>query len=172
MGVKAGYIYVLTHPSETDLIKVGMTIRSPEVRLKEHNTQFDKAAGKVVKETGLEWSIKEYFEVEDTYNAENAFFQRPPLTEIPGALGNELIRLDEEFVTWDWVAAGLEAASKVGIRKDTSEPPTPKPKPYRGAKWIESQLDGTGLTPIKGCGNGITKVWFKCTNGHIFKISK
>jgi hypothetical protein len=86
MAVKSGFLYVLTHPSDPYLIKVGMTTRNPEVRLKEHNSQFDKAAGKVVKATGQEWVIKEIFAVEDTYNAESAFFHRSPLTESPYAL--------------------------------------------------------------------------------------
>ena len=171
MAVNTGFIYILTHPSDPYLIKVGMTTRSPQVRLKEHNTQFDKAAGKVVEATGQEWVLKEYFEVEDTYNAESAFFQRSPLTEIPGALGNELLKLDDKYITWEWVKEGLNAAKTIGIRKDTSQPPTPKPKPKKGAQWIEAQLEGSGLKPIKGCGNGITKVAFECQKGHIFKIS-
>ena len=52
--VKSGYLYVLTHPSDPELFKVGVTILRPEVRLAQHNTQLDKAAGKVVKETGRE----------------------------------------------------------------------------------------------------------------------
>jgi len=171
MAVKAGYIYVLTHPSDKYLLKVGMTTRSPHVRLKEHNTQLDKAAGKVVEATGQDWVIKEYFEVEDTYNAESAFFQRSPLTEIPYALGNELLKLDDRHMNWDWVNEGLEAARSIGIRCNTSQPPNPKPKPKRGAQWIETQLEGSGLKPINGCGNGITKVAFECHEGHIFKIS-
>ena len=78
MAAKAGFIYVLIHPSDPNLIKVGMTTRNLETRLKEHNTQFDKAAGKVVEATGQKWVIKEFFPVEDTYNAENAFFHRSP----------------------------------------------------------------------------------------------
>ena len=171
MAVKAGYIYVLTHPSDLNLIKVGMTTRSPQVRLKEHNTQLDKAVGKVVEATGQEWILKEFFAVEDTYNAESAFFQRSPLTEIPYALGNELLKLDEKYITWDWVNEGLEAAKSVGIRSDSSQAPNPKPTPKKGAQWIAAQLDGSGLRPIKGCGNGITKVAFECPKGHIFKIS-
>lgn len=171
MAVKAGYIYILIHPSDKYLIKVGMTTRTPYARLKEHNTQFDKAAGKVVEATGQEWLLKEYFEVVDTYNAESAFFQRSPLTEIPYALGNELLRLDDKHMNWDWVNEGLEAARSIGIRRDPSQPPNPKAKPKKGAKWIAAQLEGSGLTPIKGCGNGITKVSFECPEGHIFKIS-
>ena len=170
MAVKAGFIYVLIHPSDPYLIKVGMTTRNPEVRLKEHNTQFDKVVGMVVEETGQEWVIKEYFAVEDTYNAESAFFHRSPLTEIPYILNDELIKLDDKFITWDWVNQGLEVAKSVGVRKDTSQPPIPKAKPKKGAQWIEAQLKGSGLQPLKGYGNGITKVAFECPKGHVFKL--
>jgi hypothetical protein len=170
MVVKAGFLYVLTHPSDPYLIKVGMTTRNPEVRLKEHNSQFDKAAGKVVEATGQEWVIKEFFAVEDTYNAESAFFHRSPLTEIPYTLSNELIKLDDRFFTWDWVEQGLEVAKTVGIRKDISQAPIPKPKPKKGAQWIEDQLKDSGLRALKGFGNGITKVDFECSKGHLFRL--
>jgi hypothetical protein len=170
MAVKSGFIYVLTHPSDPYLIKVGMTTRNPEVRLKEHNSQFDKAAGKVVKATGQEWVIKAFFAVEDTYNAKSAFFHRSPLTEVPYALSNELLKLDDRFITWDWVDQGLEVAKAVGIRRDTSQAPIPKPKPKKGAQWIEAQLKDSGLRPLKGFGNGITKVSFECCKGHLFRL--
>ena len=170
MAVKAGFIYVLIHPSDPYLIKVGMTTRSPQVRLKEHNTQFDKVAGKVVEATGQDWVIKEFFAVEDTYNAESAFFHRSPLTELPYALGDELIKLDDRYITWDWVNEGLEMAKSVGIRKDPLQPPSPNPKPKKGAQWIEAQLKDSGLRPLKGFGNGITKVAFECPKGHVFKL--
>lgn len=170
MSVSAGFIYVLIHPSDPNLIKVGMTTRNPEVRLKEHNTQFDKAAGRVVEATGQKWVIKEFFAVEDTYNAESSFFHRSPLTEIPYALSDELLKLDDKFITWDWVNQGLEAAKSVGIRRDASQAPIPKPKPKKGAQWIEDQLKDSGLRPLKGFGNGITKVAFECPNRHVFKL--
>lgn len=171
MVVKAGFIYVLIHPSDPNLIKVGMTTRSPQVRLKEHNTQFDKVAGKVVEATGQEWIIKEFFAVEDTYNAESAFFHRSPLTEIPYILSDELLKLDDRYITWGWVNEGLEVAKSVGIRRDTSQAPIPKPKPKKGAEWIEAQLKDSGLRPLNGFGNGITKVAIECPKGHVFKIS-
>ncbi len=171
MAVKPGFIYVLVHPSDQHLIKVGMTTRSPQVRLREHNSLFDKAAGRVVKATGQEWVLKESFEVEDTYYAESAFFHRSPLTEIPYALSDEFIRLDGRFLTWDWVNEGLELAKTVGIRANTSEPPIPMPSPQKGARWIESKLKDSGLVPVKGFGNGITKVAFRCPYGHEFMIS-
>lgn len=171
MVVKPGFIYVLTHPSDPNLIKVGMSTRSPQIRLKEHNSQFEKAAGKVVEATGKEWIIKEYFAVEDTYNAESTFFHRSPLTEMPYALSDELLKLDDRCINWNWINEGLELARSVGIRRDTSQAPIPKPKPKKGAQWIEAQLKDSGLKPIKGYGNGITKIAFECPNGHIFKIS-
>ena len=171
MAVKSGFIYVLTHPSDAYLIKVGMTTRNPNVRLREHNTQFDKVVGKVVEATGQEWILKEFCAVEDTYNAESAFFHRSPLTELPYMLGNELVILDDGEMNWDWVNEGLAIAKAVGVRKDTSQPPVPKPKPKRGAKWIEAALRDSGLMPLKGYGNGITKVSFKCSQSHIFRIA-
>lgn len=170
MTVKAGFIYVRIHPSDPNLIKVGMTTRNSEDRLREHNAQFDKAAGKVVEATGQEWVIKEFFAVEDTYNAESAFFHRSPLTEIPYALSDELLKLHDGFITWDWVNQGLEVAKSVGIRKDTSQAPIPKSNPNKGAHWIEVPLIDAGLRSLKGFGNGITKVAFECPNGHVFKL--
>ena len=171
MAVTSGFIYVLTHPSDPYLIKVGMTTRSPNVRLREYNTQFDKVAGKVVEATGQEWILKEFYAVEDTYNAESAFFHRSPLTELPYMLGDELVILDDGEMNWNWVNEGLEIAKAVGVRKDTSQPPIPKPKPKRGAKWIEAALRDSDLMPLKGYGNGMTKVSFKCSQNHIFRIS-
>ena len=148
-----------------------MTTRSPNVRLREHNTQFDKVVGKVVEATGQEWILKEFCAVEDTYNAESAFFHRSPLTELPYHLSNELVTLGDGEMNWDWVHEGLEIAKAVGIRKDTSQPPIPNPIPKRGAKWIEAALRDSDLMPLKGYGNGITKVSFKCSQSHIFRIA-
>jgi len=170
MAVNAGFMYVLIHPSDPYLIKVGITKRKPEVRLKEHNTQFGKAAGKIVEATGQNWVIKYSFAVDDIYNAESVFFHRSPLTEIPYALHEELIKLDDRFINWDWVNQGLELAKLIGIRNDISQAPIPKPKPQKGKQWIEAQLSGSGLKPLKGFGNGITKVEFKCPKEHIFKL--
>ena len=64
------------------------------------------------------------------------------------------------------IPKGLYAAKKAGIR-----PPIPKPKAKKGAKWIEAELKDSSLSPLKGFGNGITKVAFKCPQGHVFKIS-
>ncbi|MEQ8426359.1 MAG: GIY-YIG nuclease family protein [Gammaproteobacteria bacterium] len=169
MAIKRGFIYILTHPSNSSLIKVGMTTRDPEFRLKEHNTQFDKAAGRVVKATGQEWVIKESFPVEDVYNAESAFWHRPPITELPYMLDNELLTLSRNFITWDWVNQGLEAAKSAGIRSDVSQPPIPKPK-KKGVSSFVATLEASALRPLEGYGNGVTRVSFECPEGHIFKL--
>jgi len=49
--MKSGYIYVLVHPSDPNLYKIGITIRNPEQRLAQHNNDYTKAAGRIVKET-------------------------------------------------------------------------------------------------------------------------
>jgi hypothetical protein len=50
--MKPGYLYVLVHPSDPDLYKIGVTILHPEERLAQHNLQYDEYAGRIVKETG------------------------------------------------------------------------------------------------------------------------
>ena len=174
MTVKPGFIYVLIHPSDSNLIKVGMTTRHPKIRLKEHNTQFDKAAGKIVETTGQEWVIKEFFTVKDVYNAESAFYERSPFNSPVFGIGRggrtEIIKLiDGGGITWDWVQEGLKLAKTVGIRRDLSEPPKTKPKPKKGSEWIEKQLKDSGLKPLKGFG-GIQKVKWICSKGHVFKL--
>jgi hypothetical protein len=174
MAVKPGFIYVLIHPSDPNLIKVGMTTRNPKVRLKEHNTQFDKAAGRIVRDTGQDWVIKEFFAVKDVYNAESVFYNRRPLNFPKFGIGRggrtEIIKLiDSGDITWDWVQEGLELAKSIGVRRDVLQPPNLKPKPKKGSEWIKNQLKDSGLKPLKGFG-GIQKVEWMCSEGHIFKL--
>ena len=142
MSVKSGFVYVLIHPSDSNIIKVGMTTRHPKIRLKEHNTQFDKAAGKIVETTGQEWAIKEFFTVKDVYNAESAFYDRSPFNSPQFGIGRggrtEIIKLiDGGGITWDRVQEGLKLAKTVGIRRDLSQSPKIKPKPKKGSEWIK-----------------------------------
>ena len=170
MAVSSGFIYVLTHPSDPNLVKVGITARDPATRLEEHNSQFEKAVGSIVMKTGEKWVLKTYFKVEDMFNAESAFFQRSPLADIPFRNGTEMFLLDGKFLTWEWVEEGIRIALEAGIRRDSSRPPSQTKEPKRGSKWIASQLEGSGITAIDGYGNGIMRKTFECAEGHRFKI--
>ncbi|QWE09984.1 GIY-YIG nuclease family protein [Polynucleobacter sp. es-EL-1] len=62
MKKQDGFLYILGHPCRTfsdygvgddeHLFKIGVTTRTVNIRLKQHNTDFKKPAGKVVHETG------------------------------------------------------------------------------------------------------------------------
>src|SRR4051812_46003861 len=105
--MKSGYLYVLVHPSDPDLFKIGVTILRPEKRLAQHNSQYEKYAGKVVKETGQKWELKTYIPVPDPYHAENAFWGATWVADIPFRGGVEIFKMD-----WATVQAGLDAAKK------------------------------------------------------------
>ena len=86
--MKSGYLYVLVHPSDPDLYKIGVTILHPEKRLAQHNSQFDKYAGQVVKETGQKWEIKKFIAVPDPYWAEKVFWGATPISRYAGWSSN------------------------------------------------------------------------------------
>lgn len=73
---KTGYLYVLVHPSDPDLYKVGATILKSGERMAQHNRNFGDYAGKVVQETGQLWELKTFVEVDDPYGVEKAFLGR------------------------------------------------------------------------------------------------
>ena len=98
MVMKPGYIYVLTHPSSPNLYKIGVTIREPRQRLAQHNGDYSKVAGRVVKETGQKWELKEYHAVPDPYWAESAFWRTTPFPDIPYRYGVEIETMDWEQV--------------------------------------------------------------------------
>ena len=93
--MKSGYIYVLTHPSDSNLYKIGVTTRNPEVRLAQHNSDPTQLTGRIVKETGHKWELKEFHEVEDPYWAESVFWAATPFADIPFRGGVEV-----EPMTW------------------------------------------------------------------------
>ncbi|CKT74970.1 Uncharacterised protein [Mycobacterium tuberculosis] len=70
---KTGYLYVLVHPSEPDLYKVGVPILEPGERLAQHNRNSGEYAGKVVQETGQLWELKTSVEVADPYGQRRRF---------------------------------------------------------------------------------------------------
>ncbi len=116
--MKSGYLYVLVHPSDPELYKVGQTTRHPQERLVEHNSDYSKHAGRIVKETGQKWELKTYIAVPDPNWAETVFWEATGLADVPFRRGIEVERME-----WKLVQAGLKAAQKAGVR------PPPKPLP-------------------------------------------
>lgn len=157
---KPGFIYVLTHPSDPDLYKIGITTRKPEQRLAQHNSDYTQYAGRIVKETGQKWELKECHAVADPYFAESVFWGATYLADMPFRRGIEV-----EKMAWEEVQKGLDAAKTAGIRP----PPTPPTRPVRNREWMIKQLEGTGITMIGHYRGLVTRVEFQCARGHVFK---
>ena len=73
------------------LFKIGVTTRKVEIRLKQHNTDFAKAAGMVVEETGRPWELQEVYSVQDVYAAERMFWGHSPYADMPFFGGVEVM---------------------------------------------------------------------------------
>ena len=159
--MKPGYLYVLVHPSDPDLYKIGVTILHPEKRLAQHNRHYEKYAGKIIKETGQKWELKTYIAVPDPYWAERAFWGATPFPDIPYRGGIEVEKME-----WQLVQKGLDAAKKAGVR-----PGPLRLKPVRDREWMISQLEGTGITMIGRYGGLIRGTDFRCKKGHEFTES-
>lgn len=157
--MKPGHIYVLTHPSNPSLYKVGVTIRDPKVRLAQHNSDFTKAAGRVVQETGQEWELKEFHPVDDPYWAEKTFWSKISQSLTPYRGGIEV-----EIMTWEEVSVGLAAAKTAGVRPQAGSTPV-----YETAYnvTVKKRLVGRGITlldHVKSIVSGRNN--FECSNGH------
>lgn len=100
MKKRNGFLYVLRHPSISFadwglsegeyLYKIGVTTRTVEIRLKQHNTDFTKAAGKIVQETGEVWELQQIVAVEDVHEAESLFWGNSKYADIPFLGGIEI----------------------------------------------------------------------------------
>jgi hypothetical protein len=158
-SVNSGYLYVLTHPSDPDLYKVGITVRHPAIRLAEHNRDYDKHAGRIVKETSQEWELKTYIAVPDVYWAEAVFWGATPYVNMPFRGGVEVERMD-----WQSVQRGLDAAREAGVR------PAPPPHPdwvYAYTASMRRRLEGRGITLLGYVRSMVSgKASFRCDNGH------
>lgn len=155
--MKAGYIYVLVHPSDPDLYKIGITTGKPQTRLAHHNRDLTKHAGRIVKETGQKWELKEYHAVPDPYWAENVFWSATGLADIPYRRGIEVSKMK-----WDLVQIGLESAKKAGIR-----PPEPLPDyVYAYTAWMKKRLYGRGISLLGYVTSRSGKANFRCSDGH------
>lgn len=108
MKKQDGFLYILRHPCrvfsdygvEDDeyLFKIGVTTRAVNIRLKQHNTDFKKHAGKVVQETGQLWEVHEVYSVESVYVAERMFWNNTKFADIPFMSGVEVIAMKPEEV--------------------------------------------------------------------------
>ncbi|MDB5539950.1 MAG: hypothetical protein JWQ89_1677 [Devosia sp.] len=157
--MKSGYLYVLVHPSDPDLYKVGQTTRLPQERLVEHNRDYSKHAGRIVKETGQKWELETYFAVPDPKWAEAVFWSATGWADIPFRAGIEIEKME-----WKLVQSALEAAKKAGVRP----PPIPLPDyVYANTEWMKKRLEGRGITlvgHVKSKRSGRNN--FQCSNGH------
>lgn len=161
MTNKSGYIYVLTHPSDPNLYKIGVTILEPKKRLAQHNRDLTKAAGCLVKETGQKWELKEHHAVPDPYLAERAFWAATSFSVIPYRNGVEVERM-----SWKEVQKGLDAAKKAGSRLEQPSDPLPD-WVYAYTASMKRRLEGRGITLlgyVKSMCSG--KSSFRCSNGH------
>jgi hypothetical protein len=160
-AMKPGHLYVLVHPSDPELYKIGVTILHPEKRLAQHNSQYDKYAGEVVKETGQKWELKTYIAVPDPYHAEKAFWGATWVADIPFRRRVEIFKMD-----WKTVQAGLDAARSAGVRL-----PPARSTSVRNSEWMKKQLEGTGIFMIGRYSGLVRGMEFQCDKGHVFKES-
>jgi hypothetical protein len=108
MKKQDGFLYILRHPcrvfsdygveDDEHLFKIGVTTRTVNIRLKQHNTDFKKHAGMVVQETGQLWEVHEVYSVENVYVAEKIFWKNTKFADIPFMGGVEIIAMKSEEV--------------------------------------------------------------------------
>ncbi len=108
MKKQDGFLYILRHPArifadyglmeDEYLFKIGVTTRTVNIRLKQHNTDFKKHAGKVVQETGQLWEVHEVYSVQNVYAAEKMFWGNTKFADIPFMGGVEIIAMKPEEV--------------------------------------------------------------------------
>jgi hypothetical protein len=156
--MKSGYLYVLVHPSDLNLYKIGQTTRHPTKRLDEHNSNYEEYAGQLVKETGQKWEIKTYIAVPDPCWAESVFWGSTPLADIPYLRGIEVQKME-----WKWVKDGLNAAKKAGLRPSRKELPD---HVYAYTSWMKKRLEGRDITLLGYVRSKAGKATFRCINGH------
>jgi len=162
--MKSGYIYVLVHPSDPDLYKIGITTRQPKQRLAQHNSDQNQLAGRIVKETGQKWELKEYLSVPDPYYAESVFWSRTSFVDIPYRRGIEI-----ETMSWEEVEKALDAAKNAGLRPQSPDQPD---HVYAYTAQIRKRLEGRGIALVGYVRSIISgRSNFRCINGHQWRTT-
>jgi hypothetical protein len=113
----AGYLYVLVHPSDPELYKIGVTILHPEKRLAQHNRDHKKYVGQIVKETGQKWEIRHILPYLIRIWQKEFFGQQRLWRTLPYLGGIEVQKME-----WQWVEMGLNAAKKAGCGRHRGHP--------------------------------------------------
>ena len=163
--MKPGYIYVLTHPSNSNLYKIGITTREPKQRLAEHNFDFTKPAGRIVKETGQRWELSEFHPVPDPYWAEKAFWGTTLFPDIPYRYGIEV-----EMMNFEEIQKGLHAAKRAGIRPDPAKTVLPD-HVYAYTASMRKRLEGRDISLLGYVRSNSGKANFQCINGHQWRTT-
>lgn len=162
--MKSGYIYVLKHPSDPDLYKIGITTRTPLERLAQHNSDHSQLAGCIVKETGQMWELKEYHPVPDPYYSESVFWGNTKFVDIPYRRGIEI-----EKMSWAEVEQALAAAKNAGIRPPPPEQPD---HVYANTAKIRKRLAGRSIALLGYVQSIVSgKSDFRCINGHEWRTT-
>jgi hypothetical protein len=162
--MKPGYLYVLVHPSDPNLYKIGVTILRPEERLAQHNRNYQEYVGQIVKNTGQKWELKTYIPVADPYWAEKSFWGATHFSVIPFRGGIEVEKME-----WELVLRGLDAARKAGIRPKQNQLPD---HVYAYTASIRKRLEGREITLlgyVRSLCSG--KANFQCINGHVWRTT-
>jgi hypothetical protein len=132
--------------------------------LAQHNGDYTQIAGRIVKQTGQKWELKEYHAVPDPYWAESVFWGTTHFADIPYRYGVEVERMD-----WGQIQKGLDAAKKAGVR------PGPEPLPdhvYAYTASIRKRLEGRGITLLGYVRSIISgKSNFRCSDGHEWRTT-
>jgi hypothetical protein len=155
--LRTGHLYVLVHPSNPSLYKIGVTVVLPKKRLAQHNSQQKEYAGHIVKETGQKWELKTFIDVPDPYWAEVVFWGATGWSNIPYQRGIEVVEL-----SWESVQAGLKAATNAGIRPQKNVPD----HVLAYTSWMNKRLEGRGISLLGHVRSKFGRSDFRCSNGH------
>lgn len=153
LTMKSGYLFLLEHPSDPLLIKVGYTTGKLKNALERINTNFAKEAGQIVQGTGHKWRMKKKIRVDDPPYAKSVFWETSSQHVFRG--NHDVTRM-----TLDEIELCLAEAKKAGTR--------PNPTPKRDKKWFTELIESTGLKMLGEYRGLLTRVEFEY-EGKTFK---